>query len=193
MRRAASGGVSASAASRHIQSRSEGTRVCRALCSTRQARGTFLRRRSQRARHGCTSPLDAQTAGLVLLMGAPLPSAVRRPEQAISGALPLGCGQMMGLRMLTQREMTRVIVPLDEVVSGQDIQERHERDDHRNTPSEPRDEAHAPAAEDEIDPDQHHGDWMQDAEQELDHFLEHGGSVAHARRGSRSGRRGRIS
>lgn len=74
--------------------------------------------------------------------------------------------------------MARRRSALDEVVASQHVQKWHERDEHRNTPSEPGDEAHAPTAEDQVDPDQHHGDRMQDAKEELKQLL-HEGSVAH--------------
>src|SRR5271166_6974106 len=62
---------------------------------------------------------------------------------------------------------------LDEVVTREDVQEGHEWHDDRHRPRKSRDEADVSPAEEQVDPDQHDGHWMQDAKQELDHFLEH--------------------
>jgi hypothetical protein len=47
---------------------------------------------------------------------------------------------------------------LDEVVAGQHVQERDERDDHGNAPRESSDQTAVAATKQQADPDQHHGD-----------------------------------
>jgi hypothetical protein len=63
---------------------------------------------------------------------------------------------------------------LYEVVSREDIHEWDERDDRGNPPSELGNEAEVAAAQ-QVDPDQDHGNRMEDAKNELNEFL-HGGS-----------------
>jgi len=63
---------------------------------------------------------------------------------------------------------------LDEVVAGEDVDEWDERNDGDDRPRELRDQAEI-ATEHEVDPDQHDGDRMQDAQQKFQDFL-HGNS-----------------
>ena len=64
------------------------------------------------------------------------------------------------------------------VVTSEDVQERDEWDDHGDAPREPRYEPDVAAAEDQVDPDQHDRDRVENAEQELDQFLHRAASVA---------------
>jgi len=63
---------------------------------------------------------------------------------------------------------------LDEVIPSKHVQERDEGHDHGDAPSEPRDKAPVASTEQQVDPDQHYGDRMQDAEDDLEQFLQHG-------------------
>jgi hypothetical protein len=70
--------------------------------------------------------------------------------------------------------------PLDEVVAGQDVDEGNERHDRRDGPRELGDETEVAPPKDQVDPDQHHGNGVQDAEDDLDQFLHAEDSVPQA-------------